>query len=62
MIAEQFNKTIDELIKNKYLTKKKVREGKKFYYDFNVFEVPFSFKINFKDVKSNENNIQNKQE
>jgi DNA-directed RNA polymerase subunit N (RpoN/RPB10) len=59
---EQVNKAIDELVANKYLTKKKVINGKKFYYEFNVYEVPFGFELNFKEVMNNENNIPNKQE
>lgn len=57
----QVNEAIDELIANKYLTKKKVINGKKFYYDFSVYEVPYGFELDLKEVKVNENNIQNKQ-
>ncbi|MGJ7044631.1 hypothetical protein [Thermoanaerobacterium thermosulfurigenes] len=58
---QRVNKAIEELISNKYLTRKKIKRGNINCYDFTVYELPYGFELNFKEVKNDENNIQNEQ-
>lgn len=59
---QKVNKAIEELTANKYLTRKKIKRGHIKCYDFTVYEVPYGFELDLKEVNNNENNIPNKQE